>query len=140
MLTFEPFKKEHLSVLSDPEAAILHATASVVELERHPSFTGRDVEGRIVGCAGLHPIWWPGRWNAWAFLEDATGPHMLQITRFVRLVMDSYPVPRVEAHVVADFTKGYRFAELLGFKLETPEPMLKWLPDGRSVYQFSKVR
>lgn len=140
MLAFEPFRKAHLAALSAPDAKVLHATASVVELEKHPSFTGRDDAGNVVGCAGLHPIWWPGRWNAWAFFEKPTGPHMLQITRFVRLVLDSFPVPRVEAHVIEGFPQGYKFAKVLGFQLETPAPMMKWSPNGENVFQFSRVR
>lgn len=138
MILFEPFAPEHLAALPFDDAWKLLSSGAAEELAKHPAFTGR-LNGRVVGCAGVHPFLWDGRWNAWAFLTDETGPHMLQITRFVRFVLANFPVPRLEAHVRAGFPQGVKFARALGFTLETPEPMRHWAADGTHAYQFART-
>jgi hypothetical protein len=41
--------------------------------------------------------------------------------------------------VDAGFGAGCRWAELLGFSLETPEPMKKYLPNGRDAYLYART-
>lgn len=140
MLTFEPFKADHLLYLTDPIAKGLHASGAAFHLSDNPSFTGRTPEGKIVGCAGLHPFLWKSRWNAWAFFEPETRPYMRQIIRFACVVLDNCGADRVEAHVRAGFKQGFKFPSMLGFVLETPEPMRRWSEHGEDVYQFARVR
>lgn len=83
----------------------------------HPSWT-LFYNGNPV-CAGGYVPLWPGRYLGWAFLNTLTPKHMLPITRYSRKVM-ALPVGRVEISVRSDFAPGQRWAELLGFKIETP--------------------
>lgn len=133
-----PFRREHLLRMSHPDAGVLAASDGAARLEEYPSFSFTDGDV-MIGCGGMHPIW-PGRWNGWAFLEPSSGPHMLAILRVVKTVLSAYPVPRLEVQVVVGFNPGIRFAQLIGFQLETPEPSRRWTPDDQDVFQFSIVK
>ena len=97
------------------------------------------VDARPICCAGLIEVW-QGRAYAWALLSDSAGPHMLGLTREIRSRFLSQPFARIEMAVDADFEAGRRWAVLLGFKLETPEPMAKFLPSGRDAYLYARTR
>lgn len=86
------------------------------QLESENSWTG-VVDGSPIVCAGTIQHW-PGRHQAWAYLSRDTGPHMLWITRQVKRVVDQVK-GRVEFTVRSDFEAGQRWAELLGFRIET---------------------
>lgn len=94
-------------------------------------------EGRVVGIGGLIPLW-PGRAMAWMVMEKDSGRGMIALTRFLPHFIDAYGFARVEMWVSAGFDLGFRWAQLLGFQLETPEPMRKYLADGGDAYLFSR--
>ena len=94
------------------------------------------VDGVPVACAGLVSMW-EGRAYAWALLaKDAP---MLTLTREIRSHLARAGFARVEMAVDAGFVAAQRWAEMLGFTLETPEPMRKFLPNGRSAYLYARV-
>jgi len=95
-------------------------------------------DGVPVGCAGFVEVW-DGRAYAWALLAAHAGPHMIALTRAIRCVLAQAPFRRVEMAVDADFPQAARWAALLGFKCETPEPMRAYLPDGSDAYLYAKV-
>lgn len=97
------------------------------------------VGARPICCAGLTECW-PGRAYAWALLSVDSSPHLLGLTREIRSRIDATPFDRIEMAVDADFIAGRRWAVLLGFKLETPEPMAKFLPSGRAAYLYARTR
>lgn len=96
-------------------------------------------DGRPVLAAGLVEFW-PGRAYAWALLSADAGPLLLPLTRAIRSELDRVPCRRVEMAVDAEFPQAIRWAQLLGFECETPEPMRRYTPDGRSAYLFARVR
>lgn len=96
-------------------------------------------DGEPVACAGLVPVWF-GRAYAWALLSESAGAHMVAITRAVRRALDMGEFRRVEMAVRAGFAEGERWARLLGFVLETPDPMRAYMPDGSDAYLYSRVR
>jgi hypothetical protein len=53
--------------------------------------------------------------------------------------MDGLGFRRLEMAVDAEFTAGLRWARMLGFTCETPEPMKAYTPAGRACYQFARV-
>lgn len=137
MVTYiRPFAPEHLEDIGTPSALELRSVAT--ELMRHPSFSFMK-DHKAVACGGMHPFLWASRWNAWAFMLPESGPHMLKITRFVRKIIAENPVPRLEAHVVADFPQGFKFAHAIGLTLETPVAMKNWSPSGEDVFQFARI-
>jgi hypothetical protein len=97
------------------------------------------VEDEPIACAGLMEIW-PGRAMAWSYLSATAGAHMLGVTRAVRAFLDLKAPRRTELYVDAGFEAGRRWAELLGFRCETPEPMAYFEADGRAQYLYSRIR
>jgi hypothetical protein len=41
--------------------------------------------------------------------------------------------------VDANFAQGRRWAELLGFNCETPQPMRHYLPNGHDAYLYARI-
>lgn len=97
-------------------------------------------DGMPVCAAGVLPIW-PGRGQAWAVFDyQKIEPRdMIAITRAVRRFLDTCTYARVEMTVEEGFEPGLRWAKLLGFKCETPEPMKMYGPDGENHYLFARV-
>lgn len=85
------------------------------------------VGGYIIRCPGVAWMW---------FLPSARGSRMLvRMTRFFgRWVASLDAGIRVEAHVLADFQEGNRWARMLGMERETGEPMRLW--DGQHDYHL----
>lgn len=101
------------------------------------AWTALDGEEPIA-CAGVVEVW-QGRAYAWALLSEHAGRHMLALTREIRSRLSRLPFRRVEMAVDAGFDAGARWALMLGFRLETPEPMRGYLPHGRSAFLFARV-
>lgn len=101
------------------------------------AFTG-IVDGLPVACGGLIDIW-PGRAYAWALIGRDAGPWFVSIHRAVLDALRRSNCKRIEMAVDADFEEGKRWARLLGFRCETPEPMPAFLPTGRPAYLYARV-
>jgi hypothetical protein len=117
-----PFKPIHYEWLcaSGPSSdayTVAQIDAIAPQLMRENSWTG-VVDGEPVVCAGTIKQW-EGRHLAWAYLAQNTGPHMLWITREVRKALAKVQ-GRLEFTVRADFPAGMKWAEMLGFEIETP--------------------
>ena len=125
-----PFKNWHYSWISarpsGEGSSIMPAPAIIAELEKCNSWTG-VVDGEPVAIAGTLEHW-RGRHMAWAYLADTSGPYMRWVTREVRKALDRV-TGRIELTVRKDFPAGQRWAELLGFSVETPI-MVGFGPEG----------
>lgn len=97
------------------------------------------VGGRPIACAGLVEVW-EGRAYAWALLATDVGPHLLAVTREIRSRLAATPCRRIEMAVADGFDAGCRWARLLGFYCETPQPMRGYLPDGRAAWLYARVK
>jgi hypothetical protein len=97
------------------------------------------IDDRCIGCCGIAEVW-SHRAMAWALLSEECSKHMLEITRHVRYALDLHPCRRIETAVFSDFQAGRRWAELLGFECETPEPMRHFDGNGRSAYLYARIR
>lgn len=95
-------------------------------------------DGEPMACAGVVEVW-QGRAYAWALLSEHAGRHMLALTREIRFRLARLPFRRVEMAVDAGFDAGARWARMLGFRLETPEPMRGYLPHGHDAFLFARV-
>ena len=135
------FKAEHLADMALQEAQAYLSTWVKPEmaeaLEEHPSYSG-EVDGRIVVCSGIVPIWM-GRAMAWAYLAPDAGQHFLAIHREVKRFLDNCYLQRIEATVDIDFEQGHRWMKLLGFKLEAP-CMRAYRPDGGNCSLYARIR
>lgn len=138
-----PFQPEHLKQIelqSEQTLAKKHLENEdyARQLAGYESWTG-FIDDKVVACAGLIPVW-GDRWQAWSIISATIGPSgMLQLTRAIMRGM-RIKTGRIEAVVAAEFKEGHRWAELLGFTLETPLPMRKWFPEGGDAYLYSRIK
>lgn len=117
-----PFKRHHYDWLreSNPTAdggAFAAPEGVLSQLERQNSWTG-VIDGTPIACAGTIQQW-PGRHTAWAYMGRNTGRHMVWITRAVLANLATVK-GRIELTARSDFALGQRWAEMLGFRVETP--------------------
>lgn len=144
-----PYKAEHLLAFRlQPGQQYLaawtteeHAKAveAAVDANLGWAFTAIDDTGRVLGCAGVQ-LYWQGRGMAWSYLSSDIGMFFPKVHRAVKRFMDGCFVHRIEATADADFAEGQRWLDMLGFKRETPEPMLGYRPDGGACYLYARVR
>jgi len=96
----------------------------------------RESDEQVIACAGGYEQW-EGRRLIWAVMGVESGRYMRQMTRHAQYLLKAYYCRRSECYVDAQFEQGYRWATLIGFKLETPEPMRGFLPNGNDAFMFS---
>jgi RimJ/RimL family protein N-acetyltransferase len=139
-VTIVPFKAEHLHVLR-LQAAQAALGFDLLEYARQLELAGGGwtalVDGAPVACAGLVEQW-HGRALAWALIGDAAGRHFVSITRAVKRALNLAHYRRVEAQVDAEFSAGIRWAQLLGFEVESI--MRKFTPEGRDAFMYVRIR
>lgn len=93
---------------------------------------------KVLGCAGLVNMW-ENRAQAWSLLSKDAGQHFVGIFRAMLSFLNLQDIRRIEATVDAGFEQGHRMMRMLGFKIETPEPMRAYLPDGRDCHLYARV-
>lgn len=138
-----PFLPEHaLAVRLQPMQAAEGPPVSQKEAEalaNGPAYTALGEDGAVLAAAGLLPQW-PGRACAWAMIAHNAGPHFVRITREVRRALEACEFRRIEITVDAHFAAAVRWAEVLGFRRETPEPMAAYCPNGSPAYLYALVK
>ncbi len=133
------FHAEHLEQIDAQDAQRAWVSGNAEALAASPG-TARTLllDGQPIASAGVVEVW-PGRGYAWALLSAEAGRYMVRITRAVREFLDGSGYRRVEMAVDADFAAGRRWAEMLGFVCETPQPMRAYAPNGRDCYLYARV-
>lgn len=91
----------------------------------------------VLAVAGVAEQW-PGRGLAWCLLSRDAGSRMLGITRMVSRYLGALDYRRIEMYVDAQFGEGCRWAELLGFKNETPDGMEGFFPNGNRAFMYGR--
>jgi hypothetical protein len=133
-----PFKRWHYKWLAEDTATHgfdVHPAALEL-MESQNGGTG-TVDGEIVFSAGT-TTQWPGRHIAWALLHDERSrKHMLWITREVKKNLARVQ-GRIEMTVRADFPAGQRWAEMLGFHVETPL-LQQYGPEGEDHIGYVRI-
>lgn len=137
-----PFEAEHISGLQLQPAQRKFGDALNPEYARALASAGNGwtavVDGVPVACAGLVEQW-EGRALAWALLSDNIGPsRFVRVTRAVRRFLDMADYRRIEMQVDADHAQAIRWAEMLGFEVESKKRA--FLPDGRDAFEFVRIR
>lgn len=138
-----PFQPEHLQQIDlQAEQSLaghhLRNEQYTRSLAAHESWTGM-IDGRVVACAGFITLW-PGRHQVWAVISATIGAAgMLQLSKAVLRGL-ALKTGRIEAVVASEFTAGHRWARLMGFTLETPEPMRRWFPEGGDASLYSRIQ
>ena len=132
-----PFKLWHHRFISDtfePGASEI-LVGQLKSLENSDSWTA-VVDGVPVACLGTHELW-PGRYQGWGYIGMKAHRHMKWITlECIRHL--SGKKGRVEFTVRADFDCGLRWAQRLGFIVETPL-MKNYGPFGEDHVGFVRI-
>jgi hypothetical protein len=132
LVPFKPEHVQHMVIQAHQQEAYLDGW----EVPPGDAWTA-FVDGEPIGCGGLTQLW-RGRAMAWSILSRRAGPHMLAIVRVVRRKLDAEPFRRVEMAVRVGFDPGCRFADLLGFVIESKA--LAFMPDGGDAFIYARVR
>lgn len=133
-IPFEPIHWEFIE--PDPRVAGLKASMNVdaiVNWGRGVSWIDRST-GEVLALAGYIQRR-PG--VAWMWFLPGVRAHrmMARCTRFfLTWIATLDPGVRVEAHVLATFEAGNRWAQMLGMERESAEPIEKW--DGEDDYHL----
>lgn len=107
-------------------------------LEPLDSFTGR-IDGRVVACAGLFPLW-EGNVRGWALIAGDIGPSgMFALHRAVKRAIDGCAARRIEVEVDTHFPQAHRWVKMLG-GFEWEGTMRKYSPEGRDTDRYARVR
>lgn len=131
-----PFKTWHLDWLEAKSPSVVRFDERAKrELEGQNSWTA-VLDGEVIACGGTIQQW-PGRHLAWTHLGPHTKSHMVWLTRAVRSKLAAVK-GRVEMQVLFSFEAGHRWAEMLGFMLETPI-MVAWGPEGADYSGYVKI-
>jgi hypothetical protein len=135
------YNKNHLQELRH-EKSVAHvvsyfgeALAETIENAKY-SFTGIH-DNKVLFCAGVTE-YWPGRGEAWAFLDSNSRQHFMAIHNATKRFLEVCPIRRVEAAVDIDFKEGHRWVKLLGFKLEA-ERLKAYRLDGGDSSLYARV-
>jgi hypothetical protein len=121
---------EHVLMLSDPNSvAMINNNFGLSAWADH----------ECIGAAGIVPIF-SHRAIAWAILSAKAGDYLLPIVRKMRQVLCASPYRRIETTVSAEFRNGHCFAELLGMRRETPEPLAAHGAKGEDEYLYAMVK
>lgn len=140
MIQFVPMRAEHLVLIGNlvQNQSMVEITPELaVEMEELGGMAAIDGD-KVLGVAGIVPSW-RGTGHAWAWLTRDWKRHARAITNEVRRVVWENDLPRLEMAVRVDFKPGWRWAERLGFQLETPLAR-KWGPDGLDYALFARVK
>lgn len=92
----------------------------------------------ILAIGGVLP-YWSGNGLGWMWLARPWRKKARAVTEIVRDVLDRSDFKRIEIGVLVGFDRGCRWAERLGFYLETPLAR-SWGPDGRDYSIYARVR
>lgn len=140
-MTFEKLTAEHVARMG--ALAEIHSgyelTAEVaVTLEEVGGTAAVDSDGSVLAIAGIMPRW-DGVGLAWAWLSRGWRKHARRITAEMITGLETSGYHRIEVGVKAGFDRGARWAERLGFYLETPVAR-KWGPDGSDFSIYVRVK
>lgn len=139
-----PFKREDLAALQlQPAQAWMQPMVGLDsyarQMEAAESFSA-FVDGECVAVGGLTTIW-PGRAHASVLISAEVGStSMAYLHRVVSRHLAVSIHRRIEATVEGEFKAGHRWLNLLGFRLETPEGMPGYMPDGGTSYLYARVQ
>lgn len=144
-MRIEPLTAAHVYAMTPQEAQAelpLEERVALAMAQAEAGLAYAVLDGETVACIGgvVCDETWPGRGVVWSIIAEGMGSRMLPLTRIVRIFLDGLPLPRLELYVDAQFIPGCKWARLLGFALETPLPMKKFLPNGNAAYMFGRVQ
>lgn len=137
------FRAAHLAALQLQDAQsyfhdqIRSAEYATMLEQAGQAYTAIDGD-TVIGCAGVTEIW-AGRAVVWSLIGKTAGRHMIAMHRAVAGFLSTLRYSRLELWVDDGFAPGMRWAKMLGFTCETPEPMKNFRPGGNACFLFSRT-
>lgn len=140
MITYRALTKGDFAKLNPHHTQSQHEATE--EYEAYLMKAGRALSvfhgETLIACFGGAEQW-TGRRLIWAVMGVETAKHMRGLTVLAQKLLKQYHCRRSECYVNATFPQGIRWAKMVGFKLETPEPMKSFFPNGGDAYMFSMI-
>lgn len=93
---------------------------------------------KVLGCAGIIEQW-SNRAIAWAIMTPKIGSDFIHVHKATLRFLNIIGYRRIEMTVADGFESGRRWAEMLGFKCETPEGMKGYGPEGSNHFLYARV-
>jgi hypothetical protein len=115
---------------------------SILDAQKNgPIWTGVDEDGSILCITGF-TILWPGVAEGWGFFSSQVFKRPREVLglyrRWIRAVMDSWELHRLQILVHCALYGGDRWAQAMGFECEGR--MRRWGPDGKDYFRYALVR
>lgn len=109
-----PYEPHHFALMRPQEAQMHEIEHGAMSDPMGKAWTAVH-DGLPVCCGGLIPVS-DGRAFCWAVLDQDAGPHMLALTRAIRVHLRASGFDHIVMAVERDFEAGHRWAALLGFR------------------------
>ena len=142
-LLIVPLQEHHVRAIQPQEAQsgqpVEERVRDAMGLAKTGSAWAVVGEEGVMCVAGVQAQW-DGRGIAWCLLDRRAGGRMLTMTRTVMRYLDGLNYARLEMYVDASFQAGCRWAEMLGFKNETPNGMPRFLPNGNAAFMYGRTK
>lgn len=95
------------------------------------------IDGKVACCLGIAE-YNDGTGLAWSLMGKQSEGHMTCVTRAALDCIKRCKFDRIEMHVDASFKLANKWADMLGFMLETPNGMKKWGPNGETYNLYAR--
>ena len=142
-LLIVPLQEHHVRAIDPQDAqagqSVEERVKDAMGLARTGSAWAVVGEEGVMCIAGVQAQW-GGRAVAWCLLDKRAAKRMLAMTRTVLRYLAGVNYTRLEMYVDAGFHEGCRWAEMLGFKNETPNGMPKFMPNGNAAYMYGRTQ
>lgn len=140
MYTVTAFRRWHMHVLaadgSPPGGLLMPNHDTMRAMESAPNIVTLLSDGMPVAAGGTIELW-ANRHMGWTMLPITSAPHMTAVTREARRRLAAVK-GRIEMTVLLSFDAGHRWAELLGFEVETPV-LRHYGPDGADFVGYVRI-
>lgn len=138
----QPFERWHYQAMreiSPPNGAVADIAITydmLLGLEKQHSYTVL-VDKVPIAAGGLIRLW-ETHYQAWTYMTHLAAPHILAITRAAKVGMQ-HVKGRITMTTPTFYKDGIRWAQILGFEIETPV-LRKWGPFGEDHVGFVKIQ
>jgi hypothetical protein len=122
---FEVIKEQYQEYINEDFAHVLASTIAYSAV----------VDDKVIAVGGLLRLGFE-RYQAWALMSNDTAKHMVAITREVKRFLGMFDA-RIEIAVKDNFKAGHKWADMLGFKCETPNGMPRY-EQGETYYLYAR--
>lgn len=141
-LTLRPFRPDDVLVDNRDGSYGLTEDLAREQMRGGPAFTILDGE-MVLGSFGML-LPWPGVGLVWMRLSESVNGHRLWLARIIKTALEdasrAYQLRRIEAYALEESERNQHWLEALGFTREDGGRARGYLPDGRDVIRYERVK